>query len=116
MLLKELSVAAPVEQQNILLKNTFYSLQASRNAYFCSRMKVLNKLFIGFVRIYQVAISPWFGANCRFTPTCSGYTIEAINEWGAFKGTWLGIKRISKCHPWGSHGYDPVPKKEKIEN
>ncbi|MCZ4410586.1 membrane protein insertion efficiency factor YidD [Cryomorphaceae bacterium 1068] len=78
-------------------------------------MKVLNIIFIGFVRFYQVAISPWFGANCRFTPTCSSYTIEAINEWGAFKGTWMGIRRISKCHPWGSHGYDPVPRKEKTE-
>lgn len=79
-------------------------------------MKVLNKFFIGLVRIYQVAISPWFGASCRFTPTCSSYTIEAINEWGAFKGTWLGIQRFSKCHPWGPHGYDPVPKKEKKES
>jgi putative membrane protein insertion efficiency factor len=75
-------------------------------------MKMLNTFFIGLVRVYQVAISPWLGANCRFTPTCSAYTIEAIREWGAFKGTWLGIKRMSKCHPWGSHGYDPIPRKE----
>jgi hypothetical protein len=73
--------------------------------------KFLRQLFILPVRFYQAAISPLLGANCRFTPTCSEYMIDAINEWGIFKGTWLGIKRSSKCHPWGGHGYDPVPKK-----
>ncbi|MCH2215732.1 MAG: membrane protein insertion efficiency factor YidD [Flavobacteriales bacterium] len=75
-------------------------------------MKLLNWFFISLVRFYQMAISPWFGSNCRHTPTCSNYTIQAIKEWGAFKGTWLGMKRFSRCHPWGTHGYDPVPKKE----
>jgi hypothetical protein len=79
-------------------------------------VKVLNAFFIGLVRFYQAAISPWFGSNCRYTPTCSNYTIEAIREWGAFRGIYLGIKRFSKCHPWGGQGYDPVPKNEKKEN
>ena len=74
--------------------------------------KVLKYIFILPVRLYQVAISPFFPASCRHTPTCSQYTIEAIREWGALKGTWLGLKRLSKCHPWGTHGHDPVPKKK----
>lgn len=53
------------------------------------------------------------GANCRFSPTCSAYTVDAIQEWGPLKGIWMGLKRFSKCHPWGGHGYDPVPKKHK---
>jgi putative membrane protein insertion efficiency factor len=73
---------------------------------------MLRKIFILPVRLYQYFISPWLGGNCRFQPTCSEYTIQAINEWGVLKGTWLGIRRISKCHPWGGHGYDPVPQKE----
>lgn len=76
-----------------------------------AELKILSSIFIFFVKVYQAVISPLFGSNCRFTPTCSTYTIESIKEWGPFKGTWLGIKRISKCHPWGSQGWDPVPKK-----
>jgi len=79
-------------------------------------VKILENILIFFVRLYQNIISPLLGANCRFTPTCSQYSVEAIREWGPFKGTWLAIKRISKCQPWGSHGWDPVPKKNrKIE-
>ncbi|MBK8808592.1 MAG: membrane protein insertion efficiency factor YidD [Bacteroidales bacterium] len=74
---------------------------------------IISKIFILPVRIYQVMISPWLGSNCRHNPTCSQYTINAIEEWGPFKGLWLGLKRLSKCHPWGTHGYDPVPKKDK---
>lgn len=77
--------------------------------------KVLTAIFIFPVKVYQYAVSPLLGANCRFSPTCSEYTIQAVKEWGPLKGTWLGMKRISKCHPWGGHGYDPVPKKE-VEN
>ncbi|MEM6630411.1 MAG: membrane protein insertion efficiency factor YidD [Bacteroidota bacterium] len=65
------------------------------------------------IRVYQVCISPFFPSSCRHVPTCSQYALEAIKEWGAIKGTWLGIKRIAKCHPWGSSGYDPVPKREE---
>ena len=74
--------------------------------------KVIKAIFIFPIRIYQYAISPMLGANCRFSPTCSSYTIQAIEEWGPIKGTWLGMKRFSKCHPWGGHGYDPVSKNE----
>jgi putative membrane protein insertion efficiency factor len=75
--------------------------------------KILGYIAILPIRFYQVAISPFLGKSCRFEPTCSYYTIEAIQEWGLFKGVWLGLKRISRCHPWGGHGFDPVPKKEK---
>ncbi|MBX7050432.1 MAG: membrane protein insertion efficiency factor YidD [Flavobacteriales bacterium] len=73
---------------------------------------MLRKIFILPIRLYQYFISPWLGSNCRFQPTCSEYAIEAIREWGVLKGTWLGIRRISKCHPWGGHGHDPVPEKK----
>jgi len=68
-------------------------------------------LFILPIRFYQKIISPILGPTCRFTPTCSHYMLEAINEWGVFKGLYLGLRRIGKCHPWGGMGPDPVPKK-----
>lgn len=71
-------------------------------------------IFILPIRFYQYFISPMLGPRCRFTPTCSHYTVEAIQEWGALKGMWLGIRRIVKCHPWGPWGYDPVPKKNPL--
>jgi putative membrane protein insertion efficiency factor len=61
-------------------------------------------------------LSPLLGSNCRYQPTCSRYTQEAIKEWGAIKGSWVGIKRIARCHPWGGHGYDPIPKKNVVNN
>jgi hypothetical protein len=73
--------------------------------------KIVNSIFIFPVKIYQWVISPIFPASCRYNPTCSNYMIEAIKEWGPLKGTWMGIKRISSCHPWGGSGHDPVPKK-----
>ncbi|MEP7323095.1 MAG: membrane protein insertion efficiency factor YidD [Saprospiraceae bacterium] len=73
----------------------------------------LKFLFILPVRAYQFFLSPLLGANkCRYEPTCSYYMIDAINEWGILKGTWLGIKRIFRCHPWGGFGPDPVPKRK----
>jgi putative membrane protein insertion efficiency factor len=72
---------------------------------------MLRKLFILPIRFYQLFISPLLGSNCRHTPTCSQYAIEAIREWGVFKGMWLGMRRIARCHPWGTSGYDPVPRK-----
>ncbi|WP_367390951.1 membrane protein insertion efficiency factor YidD [Lewinella sp. LCG006] len=72
-------------------------------------------LFILPIRFYQYAISPLLGPRCRFQPTCSHYAVEAIEEWGVLKGSWLALKRIGKCHPWGPWGYDPVPKKSGAE-
>lgn len=61
------------------------------------------------IRLYQNTISRVLPPSCRFTPSCSHYTYEAINRYGFFKGGWLGVKRISRCHPWNEGGYDPVP-------
>ena len=63
------------------------------------------------VRAYRLLLSPWVGHGCRFQPTCSAYSMEALEKHGAFKGTWLTVRRIFRCHPWGSEGYDPVPPK-----
>ena len=65
--------------------------------------------FIIVTKIYQALISPLFPSSCRYMPTCSHYTVEALKKHGLFKGGWLAIKRISKCHPWGGSGHDPVP-------
>ncbi|HQQ93507.1 MAG TPA: membrane protein insertion efficiency factor YidD [Bacteroidia bacterium] len=70
---------------------------------------MLKKLAILPVRIYQLAIRPLLPNACRFTPSCSQYTAEAIQKHGVLKGAWLGLKRILRCHPWGGQGYDPVP-------
>ena len=70
---------------------------------------VLGLPFIWIIKFYQKAISPWTPPSCRFTPTCSQYGLEALKKYGLFKGVWLTIKRIARCHPWGGHGYDPVP-------
>lgn len=73
--------------------------------------KVLSAIFIFLIKVYQYTLSPLLGSNCRYSPTCSSYTIQAIQEWGPLKGSWLGLKRIGRCHPWGGEGYDPVPPK-----
>ncbi|MDQ3142593.1 MAG: membrane protein insertion efficiency factor YidD [Bacteroidota bacterium] len=75
-------------------------------------MKYLNYLIIFPVKCYQWFLSPLLGKNCRFNPTCSNYLIQAVQEWGIFYGSWLGLKRIIHCHPWGGQGDDPVPKKK----
>jgi hypothetical protein len=69
----------------------------------------MDKILIGLVRGYQLLLSPLVGHNCRFQPTCSHYMIEAIQRFGVMRGTWLGIRRISRCHPWHEGGIDPVP-------
>lgn len=65
--------------------------------------------FVFLVKFYQVAISPFTPATCRFEPTCSSYTIQALEKFGLLKGGFLAVKRIFSCHPWGKSGYDPVP-------
>jgi putative membrane protein insertion efficiency factor len=69
----------------------------------------MKSILLFLIRGYQLVLSPLMGSNCRYYPTCSCYTHEAIEKHGAFKGMWLGIKRISRCHPWAAGGYDPVP-------
>ena len=70
---------------------------------------VLVSILLLPIWIYQKAISPYTPPSCRFTPTCSEYARQALLKYGPFKGLWLAIKRISRCHPWGGSGYDPVP-------
>ena len=65
--------------------------------------------FIVLIKFYQLFISPILGLNCRFTPTCSNYAIESLKKHGLFAGMYLSLTRISKCHPWGDSGHDPVP-------
>jgi uncharacterized protein len=72
-------------------------------------MKITENIAVAFVRFYQAAIRPLLPNTCRFEPSCSAYAIEAIRKYGALKGSWLGFRRILRCHPWGGHGYDPVP-------
>ncbi|MBW7847785.1 MAG: membrane protein insertion efficiency factor YidD [Bacteroidales bacterium] len=76
-------------------------------------MKGVNKFFsllaIGLIRVYQYTLSPYIGRSCRYTPTCSQYSVEAIRKYGILKGGRLALKRIGSCHPWGGSGYDPVP-------
>lgn len=71
--------------------------------------RLLSSLMIGTIRFYKGAISPHLGKACRYTPTCSEYGVQAIRKHGPLKGGWLTVKRILSCHPWGGHGYDPVP-------
>ena len=72
-------------------------------------IKLPANILILLIKIYQYTLSPLIGRNCRYTPTCSNYGIEAIRKYGAIKGGWLTIKRIASCNPWGGSGYDPVP-------
>jgi len=70
----------------------------------------LSKLAVGLIRAYQFALSPWLGRRGIHLPRCSAYAIEAIQRFGPLRGGWLTVKRISHCHPWGTSGYDPVPR------
>ena len=66
-------------------------------------------LLLGLIRAYRYLLSPWWGSQCRFSPTCSAYAEEAIERYGALRGTWLAMRRVSRCHPWHAGGFDPVP-------
>ena len=72
-------------------------------------MSPLARIFALPVRAYRLLLSPWVGHGCRFQPTCSAYALEALEKHGAFRGSWLALRRILRCHPWGGEGYDPVP-------
>ena len=75
----------------------------------CRLSDIVRQLFILPIRFYQRCISPLLPPACRYTPTCSNYAVEAIQSYGPLKGSWMAIKRIISCNPWGGHGYDPVP-------
>jgi putative membrane protein insertion efficiency factor len=70
---------------------------------------VPRRVAVGLVHGYRLVLSPWLGPGCRFEPSCSGYAIEAIERHGLWRGSWLSIRRIGRCHPLGGLGYDPVP-------
>ena len=70
---------------------------------------MVARILIGAIVVYQKAISPVLPAACRYTPSCSQYAKEAVQKYGALKGSWLATRRLLRCHPWGGHGHDPVP-------
>jgi putative membrane protein insertion efficiency factor len=69
----------------------------------------MTRFLAAAIRGYRYLLSPWWGGQCRFTPSCSHYAEEAIREHGSLRGTWLAMRRVSKCHPWHQGGFDPVP-------
>ena len=77
---------------------------------------MLTLLLRGLIRSYQLLISPILGPSCRYLPTCSDYAAEAIGRHGALAGTWLALRRLARCHPWGGSGYDPVPERVRHEH
>jgi len=81
----------------------------SLNIFFKKFFQLLAIPLIVLIKIYQLLISPLFPPSCRFTPTCSHYTLDALKKYGILKGGWLSFRRIIRCHPWGGSGYDPVP-------
>lgn len=69
----------------------------------------MKAVLLALIKGYRLLLSPWWGRQCRFTPTCSEFAEEAIERHGALQGTWLAMRRVSRCHPWRAGGYDPVP-------
>ena len=69
----------------------------------------MKRVVILAIRVYQIALSPCLPTSCRYFPTCSHYSQEAVQQYGTIKGVWLGLKRLARCHPWGGKGFDPVP-------
>ena len=78
-------------------------------------MNILTYILIKLIKFYKFLISPLLGQSCRYLPTCSEYSIEALKTYGFFKGLFLSIKRILSCHPWGQGGFDPVKKEMKVK-
>jgi putative membrane protein insertion efficiency factor len=74
-----------------------------------SSLGLLAALFVALIKGYQILISPFFGAKCRYLPSCSEYATDAIGKYGPLRGALLAVKRILRCHPWGGSGYDPLP-------
>ncbi len=72
-------------------------------------MNVFAHIVAAPVRLYRLVFSPWVGFNCRYQPTCSAYALEALEKHGALKGSWLTLRRLGRCRPFGGNGYDPVP-------
>ena len=68
-----------------------------------------RRILIALIRAYQYLLSPWWGRQCRFMPTCSAYALEALERHGALRGSWLAMRRVLRCHPWHPGGFDPVP-------
>jgi putative membrane protein insertion efficiency factor len=69
----------------------------------------MQTVLIQLIRLYRFLLSPWLGQHCRFEPSCSSYALTAIERYGAARGSWLAVKRLSRCHPWHAGGFDPVP-------
>ena len=78
-------------------------------------MNIFTFILIGLIKSYRYLISPLLGHSCRYLPTCSEYSIEALKTFGFFKGIFFSIKRILSCHPWSNGGFDPVRKEMKVE-
>lgn len=74
----------------------------------------MRQILIVLIKLYRYAISPYLAPSCRYTPTCSSYAIEAIERHGLFRGSWLAVRRVSRCHPWHEAGYDPVPENNDL--
>ncbi|MFZ9637973.1 MAG: membrane protein insertion efficiency factor YidD [Hylemonella sp.] len=74
----------------------------------------MARCLIGLIKAYRLVLSPWLGSSCRFTPTCSAYALQAVQDHGALAGSYLGASRVLRCHPWCAGGHDPVPPKNEL--
>lgn len=74
----------------------------------------MRLILIALIKVYRYTISPYLAPSCRYTPTCSSYAIEAVERFGVFRGSWMALRRISRCHPWHEAGYDPVPDNNEL--